>query len=937
MPRAVRQLALLALVLSILLNPARSSIAADDKASRYYEDAVARLDKNDTAGAIVQLKNALQQNPNMLAAQTLLGRAYLEGAQPQAAQEAFEKAVRLGVHPSEVAVPLAQAMLEQGQDKEMLARFPPESARPDQRAEMLVLRAHAYRQLDDLRSAARSLEDARAADPKYFPALRSLIELYIEQGRLAEATKLASEGVRVAPSDSKAWFLKGLTSQSSGDVPSAVVEYGKAVEANPADYDARRARASWLLGQNRDKEAAADIDQLTRDDPKDPRTLYLRAVYLSRKGDRKGEREALTEITQALDPIKADVLQRRAPHLLLLGALAYDGLGGLERARTYLERYLRAEPGNVDARKLLASILLSQRDPVRALQALEEAQKRAPNDPELHAMMAGAYMGKQRPEIAIQHLEKALTLSGSAPQVQATLGMSLLKTGQVNLGIDHLRRAFDKDPRLVQVGVALAVLYIQQGNPQQAIEVAQKVVQRSAGDAATLNLLGVARVAIGERKGGRAAYEQAIQADRTFTAAQLNLGKLDLMEGNAAAARERFLTILKDRPKDVQAMYEVAKVEDSLGHVPEAIRWLEKLRATSRRNVPGAVYLVDIYLRTGQGKTALDVAKDVEAVAPRDRNVLAALGRAYLANGDEKLAQDAFTRMAQYAESDPQAQYEIAEYQLRANNPQGAAYSLGKALAAKPDFLPAEELLVLVDLRRGQVDAAMARAKSIIARYPQRSAGYRVLGDVALARGNPQEALAQFQTGLSKEPTTENALRVFQASVQSGALAKATQFIETWVRDHPADLAASRALADVQFKSGDLSSARRRYEAIVEAQGEDANVLNNLANILAKQGDSKALEYAERAFRLAPANPPIEDTLGWLLVQRGQVDAGLRHIREARLRDPSNPEIRYHFAAALAKAGRQQEARTELAIALAPNGSFEGIEDARRLASELAR
>jgi putative PEP-CTERM system TPR-repeat lipoprotein len=912
-------------------------MAAYDKASRYYEDAVARLDKKDTGGAIVQLKNALQQDPNMLAAQMLLGRAYLDSAQPQAAQESFEKAIRLGVHPSEVAVPLAQAMLEQGQEKEMLARFPPESARPDQRAEMLVLRGHAYKLSDDVRSAFRSFEDARAADPKYFPALRSLIELYIQEGGVAEASKLSSEGVRLAPSDSKAWFLKGLTSQSAGDVPSAIAEYGRAVEANPADYDARRARASLLLALNRDKDAIADIDQLTRDNGKDPRTLYLRATYLSRKGDRKGEREALTEITQELDSIRIDVLERRAPHLLLLGALSHDGLGALERARTYLERYLRAEPGNIDARKLLASILLSQRDSVRALQVLEAAQKRAPNDPELHAMMAGAYTGKQRPELAIQHLEKALTLSGSAPQVQATLGMSLVKTGQVNLGVDHLRRAFDKDPRLVHVGVALALLYVRQGNPQQAIEVAQKVVQRSPNDASTLNLLGVARVATGDRKGGRAAYEQAIKADRAFTPAQLNLGKLDLMEGNDAAARERFLAILSDRPKDAQAMYELAKVEDSVGHVPEAIRWLEKARTVNRRNIPAAVYLVDVYLRAGQAKNALEVAKDAEAVAPQDLNVLAALGRAYLAHGDDKLAQEVFTRMGTYAGADPQAQYGIAEYQLRANNPQGAAASLAAALAAKPDFMPAQELLASIEVRRGQFDTAMARAKSIVARYPQQSGGYRLLGDIALARGNVQEALAQFQVALGKEPTTENAMRVFQVYLRSGSLPKATQFIDVWLRDHPTDGTALRALADAQFKAGDLKSARRRYEAIVETQGEDANVLNNLASILAKQGDAKALAYAERAFQLAPASPPIQDTLGWLLVQRGLVDVGLRHIRDASLRDPSNPEIRYHLAAALAKTGREKEARSELAIARAQNGSFDGIEDARRLASDLRK
>ena len=97
---------------------------------------------------------------------------------------------------------------------------------------------------------------------------------------------------------------------------------------------------------------------------------------------------------------------------------------------------------------------------------------------------------------------------------------------------------------------------------------------------------------------------------------------------------------------------------------------------------------------------------------------------------------------------------------------------------------------------------------------------------------------------------------------------------------------AMRALADVQLNVGDLDAARASYEAVLKAQGEDAGVLNNLANILEKQKDPKALDYAQSAFRLAPSDAAVLDTLGWFLVQRGQSETGLRHLREARLRDP---------------------------------------------------
>lgn len=94
--------------------------ADDQRANGFYEDAVKRLDRRDLAGAIIQLKNALQDNPSMLAAHVLIGRAFLENFQPEGAEISFERAIKLGIDRTEVAVPLAQALLMQGKAREVL-------------------------------------------------------------------------------------------------------------------------------------------------------------------------------------------------------------------------------------------------------------------------------------------------------------------------------------------------------------------------------------------------------------------------------------------------------------------------------------------------------------------------------------------------------------------------------------------------------------------------------------------------------------------------------------------------------------------------------------------------------------------------------------------------------------------------------------------------
>ena len=112
---------------------------------------------------------------------------------------------------------------------------------------------------------------------------------------------------------------------------------------------------------------------------------------------------------------------------------------------------------------------------------------------------------------------------------------------------------------------------------------------------------------------------------------------------------------------------------------------------------------------------------------------------------------------------------------------------------------------------------------------------------------------------------------------------------------------------------------------------------NNYAALLQKMGDLPAAAVeAAAAYKISPQDPLVADTLGWILVQQGQIDAGLRHLREARLRSPENHEIRFHLAFALTKIGRKSEAKEELGAVLTAMGrSVEPSPEVAQLKREL--
>jgi Flp pilus assembly protein TadD len=120
----------------------------------------------------------------------------------------------------------------------------------------------------------------------------------------------------------------------------------------------------------------------------------------------------------------------------------------------------------------------------------------------------------------------------------------------------------------------------------------------------------------------------------------------------------------------------------------------------------------------------------------------------------------------------------------------------------------------------------------------------------------------------------------------------------------------------------------------VRSDPYDAPVLNNYANLLLALNQPEARAQAERALSLDPQNAAFADTLGWILVKQGQLDAALRYLREARLRNPHDGQIRLHLAYALAKSGRTPEAREELVAALKVPG-IETLEEVAPLRKEL--
>lgn len=900
---------------------------ASPQVADYYEDALRRFDAKDVSGAIVQLKNALQQNPNLLPAQILLADAYLITGSPAAAEVALEAAGKLGADRVVTAPKLAQALLAQLKYPQLLDRVSPQGLPAFVAAEILISRGTAYMGLGKIKPAEQALREAERLSPESAAVKIAQGMLALRQGNLPASRALSERALDMAPNDADAWNLKASIAHVSGNLQAALHDYGKTLSLNPAHLDARIGRAGLLMDVKRHQEALPDLAVLKNHAASDPRAAYLIALDAARQGDQEATRVALSAAAALLDQLPPEAIKGNA-QLLMLGGLAHYGLGQPAKARSYLQGYTIAEPGHAGARKLLASILLDERDYNAVIALLYPMAGAASPDPKLLSLLASAYMGKKQYQAATELFEKAARIAPDAAEAGLGLGMSHLGAGRIGEGIAQLQAVVAKNPDQTPAGLMLATTYLSRGESARAVEVVRKIVAQEPGNLTALNLLGNALLASKDRAGARAAYSAAARQQRNFLPAQLNLVRLDGAEGKVQAARNRLDAILKFSTDNPEALMELARLEHRAGRRGEAIRWLERVRASRSGVLPPQLYLIDLYLQTGEAKSALNVAQDLEILYPENLSVLGALGQSYQALGSLDKARATFIRMSRFAGFDNAALVNIARLLIGIQAFDDAGAALNKALANNPGHLPTQILLVELDLRAGRLAAAEKRALTLRAG----NAGLAsLLGAVYMAQKKPAAAIAEFKAALAKEASGPNTLALFQAYIEVGDSQSAIGLMQAWLRDHPQDLAAQSALAEAYLRAGQLQQARAAYQSVLKRNPKDVGALNNMANLLHKLNDPQALHHAQQAYALAPGNPDVADTLGWILVGKGQAQQALPFLRDARLRAAGNRVIQYHLGVALHRLGRKAEARRELQSALSGPGTFDGVDEARKL------
>lgn len=247
-----------------------------------------------------------------------------------------------------------------------------------------------------------------------------------------------------------------------------------------------------------------------------------------------------------------------------------------------------------------------------------------------------------------------------------------------------------------------------------------------------------------------------------------------------------------------------------------------------------------------------------------------------------------------------------------------------RRIAARIGKLDADTgALVHAEIEHAAGDPAAAAQRAMaIAEDAERFADARRIAAAAyLAAGEPRRAYEAVAPALAK-----HGKRADLAAAAGLALAELGRLEEARALAAPFEgPARGMLLARIADHAGDPAGALALVEPIARGTPEQPAAMNLAGYLLTDRGQrlADAERYLRRARELAPGDPAILDSWGWLLLRRGQAREAVRALDRAARFAPREAEILVHLAAAWAADGAPRTAAATLdrAAALRPSAA----------------
>jgi tetratricopeptide (TPR) repeat protein len=304
-------------------------------------------------------------------------------------------------------------------------------------------------------AALTHVQAALQAQPLSIDAQLALVKTYAALGQQARAEQALQPLLSRAESIPGVHVQHGMLRASRGDRATARRAFVRALELDPASFDALAGLVSLDLAEGRHDQGLARVRAHQAKRPDDSRLLLLEASLHSARRDVEAAERALRKAIE-VDPRSfaayemlgrlyfaegrmeqavaefRQVVSRQPGHLgaaTMIG-LGLEALGRKDEARRHYEALLQDNPRAAVAANNLAWMYAADGGNLDvALQLAQSAKAQLPDSPEVDDTLGFIYLKKNLPELALVPLRAAVAKLPNNAYCRYHLGQALMATG----------------------------------------------------------------------------------------------------------------------------------------------------------------------------------------------------------------------------------------------------------------------------------------------------------------------------------------------------------------------------------------------------------------------------------------------------------------------------------------------------------------------------
>ncbi len=751
------------------------------------------------------------------------------------------------------------------------------------------------------------------------------------------AAETYRSGLKLAPDSARLNYLLGSSLYAVSHFEEAVVPLRKAARLNPQDLQVRLLLGAVLAKLGRNREAAYEWRAALKIDPSSKAALDGQAKSLIATGDYASVIRSLGGVARD-DNLTLDLaiayrdsgrLDEAAQTLklgldtdpgsdALTGALValYD-VTNYAAANELAEKIARQKPDDLEAQRIYLRSLVMLGDSDHAVPLARNLLVQAPHDADLLNLngvlekKAGEYQAARKhleeavtldpnnpnprvnlglvleelndPARAKVQLEKALALGRDEPQVHFELSKVLRSLGETEAAQKQL--ALFQQEQKQESGRALAVTNaraaaeaVKAGDNQKAAELYRQACAAEPQNARLAYELALVLDNLGDRRGERAALEQAIRANPHFVPAQYQLGVVDLQSGDNTGAERQFRLTVGAVPDNDQAWIGLEAALGAEARFEEA----RKAADTALRLDPNNAATLDFLLGSSL------------YVAGRFEEAVAELKKAVQLNPQEL-----------------QGHLLLGATLTKLGHNQEAASEWSAALKIDPSSKAALD---------GQAKSLIAAGNyaSVIRSLRSVKRDDDLTLDLAIAyrdTGMLDETEQTLKQGLDADPGSDALTGALVALYDETNYAAANELAEKIALQKPDDLEAQRIYLRTLVTLGNNDRAVPLGQKLLAQAPHDADLLNLNGVLERKAGDYQtARKHLEEAVALDPNNSDPRVNLGLVLVQLNDPSGAKMQLEKALALGKDEPQVHFQLAKVLRALGETAEAQQQLAL-----------------------